>query len=67
MMYAIAVIMTYPLTMYVPIEMCWPSMKASLMERKLSPIVIDAFDFGFRILLVILTCELDIDNLVHIN
>ncbi|CAG2170115.1 unnamed protein product [Oppiella nova] len=38
LMYAFAVLMTYPITMYVPIEMLWPQINNKLVDKKMSPL-----------------------------
>jgi proton-coupled amino acid transporter len=57
LMYAIAVIFTYPIILYVPIEMLWPNIKSKLRELKKSETTIEATNYFFRALLVTLTCK----------
>ncbi|CAG2103617.1 unnamed protein product [Medioppia subpectinata] len=48
LMYAFAVLMTYPITMYVPIEMLWPKISNKLIDNKLSPATINVTEYLFR-------------------
>jgi len=57
LMYAIAVIFTYPIILYVPIEMLWPNIKSKLRELKKSDTTIEAASYLFRALLVTFTCK----------
>ncbi len=57
LMYAAAVIFTYPIILYVPIEMLWPKIKSKLRELKKSDTTIEATSYLFRALLVTLTCK----------
>lgn len=57
LMYAIAVMFTYPIILYVPIEMLWPKIKVKLQELKKSNTTIQISSYFFRALLVTITCE----------
>jgi len=59
-MYAVAVIFTYPIILYVPIEMLWPNIKSKLREMKKSDSTIRASNYLFRALLVTITCKSNI-------
>jgi proton-coupled amino acid transporter len=58
LMYAIAVIFTYPIILYVPIEMLWPKIESKLKELKKSDTTIEVTNYLLRALLVTLTCKL---------
>jgi proton-coupled amino acid transporter len=55
--YAIAVLLTYPIIMYVPIEMLWPNILKKLSHSKKSSFTISLFDYSFRTILVLITCK----------
>ncbi|XP_054166223.1 proton-coupled amino acid transporter 1-like [Oppia nitens] len=54
-MYGFAVLMTYPITMYVPIEMLWPKINQRFIENKISTGTINFMEYIFRAACVLLT------------
>ncbi len=55
--YAFAVLLTYPIIMYVPIEMLWPKILKKLSHSKKSSFTISLYDYSFRTILVLITCK----------
>jgi proton-coupled amino acid transporter len=55
--YAFAVLLTYPIIMYVPIEMLWPNILKKLSDSKKSSFTISLCDYSFRTFLVVITCK----------
>jgi proton-coupled amino acid transporter len=57
LVYALAVIFTYPIILYVPIQMLWPKIKSKLRKLEKSDTTIEAASYLFRALLVTFTCK----------
>ncbi|XP_054162250.1 neutral amino acid uniporter 4-like [Oppia nitens] len=58
LMYSIAIFISYPIQLYVAINILWPLIYTKLHERKVSSCIIDVCNYGFRTCLVLLTYAL---------
>lgn len=56
LMYAIAITLSYPLQMFVAIQLGWPTVKDYFTSKKYSDTFVFYFEYLFRTLLVLFTC-----------
>ncbi len=56
LMYAFAVILTYPILLYGAIQMLWPLLQKRLNDSKTQDLTIAITDYLFRAFLVMITC-----------
>ena len=57
LMYAFAVILTYPIFLYGAVEMLWPPIHHRLVRNKTNERTISLTNYLFRAFLVLITCE----------
>lgn len=57
LMYAFAVILTYPILLYGAIDMLWPLLHIRLINNKANDSTISISNYLFRTFLVLITCE----------